>query len=324
MDIHQNLKTLRQASGLTQQQAADRVGLTRQAISNYERGRTRPDVELLARLAEAYGADLPAVLYGCSREQRLLRAGESVVVGGGQLHSYRLSAPGRPCLCPNIVFSEEVLAPLTGTVFQKYLRPLLSGPAISHVILSPLVPWQAEASRALFEVYGLLCGQPSILPPCPACPAVRPESSPCPELVVQQRLLQLFTLLYLRREELGRTPARRSGHRTQIRMQQMVRFIRCHYAEPLTLEQVAAAAGISRSEAGRCFQKYYRQSPMHYLLQCRLNAAQKLLQDDAIPVQEVAARCGFIDSSYFIKVFQKHLNLTPAAYRRRQAEKRKP
>lgn len=257
-------------------------------------------------------------------EQRLLRAGESVVVGGGQLHSYRLSAPGRPCLCPNIVFSEEVLAPLTGTVFQKYLRPLLSGPAISHVILSPLVPWQAEASRALFEVYGLLCGQPSILPPCPACPAVRPESSPCPELVVQQRLLQLFTLLYLRREELGRTPARRSGHRTQIRMQQMVRFIRCHYADPLTLEQVAAAAGISRSEAGRCFQKYYRQSPMHYLLQCRLNAAQKLLQDDAIPVQEVAARCGFSDSSYFIKVFQKHLNLTPAAYRRRQAEKRKP
>lgn len=98
-------------------------------------------------------------------EQRLLRAGESVVVGGGQLHSYRLSAPGRPCLCPNIVFSEEVLAPLTGTVFQKYLRPLLSGPAISHVILSPLVPWQAEASRALFGVYGLLCGQPSILPP---------------------------------------------------------------------------------------------------------------------------------------------------------------
>lgn len=74
MDIHQNLKTLRQASGLTQQQAADRVGLTRQAISNYERGRTRPDVELLARLAEVYGADLPAVLYGCSREQRLLRA----------------------------------------------------------------------------------------------------------------------------------------------------------------------------------------------------------------------------------------------------------
>ena len=79
MDIHQNLKTLRQASGLTQQQAADRVGLTSQAISNYERGRTRPDVELLARLAEVYGADLPAVLYGCSREQRLLRVLKTAV-----------------------------------------------------------------------------------------------------------------------------------------------------------------------------------------------------------------------------------------------------
>lgn len=69
MAIHQNLKHLRQLSGLTQQQVADRVGLTRQAISSYESGRTRPDVEMLSRLAEIYGTDLSGVLYGVSWEQ---------------------------------------------------------------------------------------------------------------------------------------------------------------------------------------------------------------------------------------------------------------
>ena len=37
-------------------------------------------------------------------EQRLLRAGESVVVGGGQLHSYRLSAPAVPVCAPTSSF----------------------------------------------------------------------------------------------------------------------------------------------------------------------------------------------------------------------------
>ena len=38
MTVHQNLRDLRQISGLTQEEAASRVGLTRQAISGYESG----------------------------------------------------------------------------------------------------------------------------------------------------------------------------------------------------------------------------------------------------------------------------------------------
>lgn len=39
MNIHQNLRQLRQMTGLTQQQAAEQVGITRQALSGYESGR---------------------------------------------------------------------------------------------------------------------------------------------------------------------------------------------------------------------------------------------------------------------------------------------
>lgn len=70
MTIHSNLRQLRLACGMTQEQVAEKLHLTRQAISSYESGRTRPDVETLLRFAELYGTDLDAILYGAGRAQR--------------------------------------------------------------------------------------------------------------------------------------------------------------------------------------------------------------------------------------------------------------
>ena len=73
MSISNNLKRLRQEQNLTQEQVAERLGVTRQAVSGYESDRTRPDVDTLMRLAEIYGTDLDGVLYGREREQKTLR-----------------------------------------------------------------------------------------------------------------------------------------------------------------------------------------------------------------------------------------------------------
>ena len=51
MAIHDNLKQLRTASGMTQEQVAEKLHLTRQAVSNYEAGRTRPDIDTLMQRA---------------------------------------------------------------------------------------------------------------------------------------------------------------------------------------------------------------------------------------------------------------------------------
>lgn len=73
MTISQNLKDLRRLSGMTQEQVARQVGLTRQAISSYESGRTQPDLDTLARVAEVYGAEITDVLYGAGPRQKALR-----------------------------------------------------------------------------------------------------------------------------------------------------------------------------------------------------------------------------------------------------------
>ena len=48
-------------------------------------------------------------------EQITLLKGESILISGGQLHRYNAAMPDEPCLCPNIIFSSEVLAPMTST-----------------------------------------------------------------------------------------------------------------------------------------------------------------------------------------------------------------
>lgn len=73
MTIHETLRQLRQASGLTQEQVAQQIGLTRQALSSYESGRTRPDIETLMALAEIYGTDLEGLLYGQEKQRKAVR-----------------------------------------------------------------------------------------------------------------------------------------------------------------------------------------------------------------------------------------------------------
>lgn len=57
-DIGKKLKDLRRSKKLTQEQAAERLGLTRCTVSNYECGRRSPHLTDLQRLAEFYGVGL--------------------------------------------------------------------------------------------------------------------------------------------------------------------------------------------------------------------------------------------------------------------------
>lgn len=72
--INETLKQLRLDRGMTQEQVAERVGLTRQAVSSYESGRTLPGVDILERLATVYEVELTDIIYNQSKSLRLYRA----------------------------------------------------------------------------------------------------------------------------------------------------------------------------------------------------------------------------------------------------------
>ena len=63
-DMGKNIKDLRQERGLTQDELAERLFVSRQTVSNYELGRTRPDIDTLEKLAQVLETDMNTLLYG--------------------------------------------------------------------------------------------------------------------------------------------------------------------------------------------------------------------------------------------------------------------
>lgn len=69
--ISKNIKQLRQERGMTQDDLAQKLFVTRQAISSWENDRTQPDVHMLGKLREVFGVSIEELLYGKKRNTAL-------------------------------------------------------------------------------------------------------------------------------------------------------------------------------------------------------------------------------------------------------------
>jgi len=92
-------------------------------------------------------------------------------------------------------------------------------------------------------------------------------------------------------------------------------YVERNYAFSLSLAMTARHLGISSNYLSQLFRNEYGLTFSEYLTEIRLDAAARLLRDGKMQVAEVASRCGFSDSSYFIRVFRAHFGETPKNYR---------
>lgn len=80
-DVGKNIRALREAKGLTQEQLAHMLYVTRQTISNYEMGKSKPDVDMIRNIARVLDTDANALLYGTPDLQRKRMAWKGFWVG---------------------------------------------------------------------------------------------------------------------------------------------------------------------------------------------------------------------------------------------------
>lgn len=93
-----------------------------------------------------------------------------------------------------------------------------------------------------------------------------------------------------------------------------VRYIEHNYSQPISVSDIAASAGISRSHLYRLFVQGLGITPNEYLVQYRINTASELLREKQINVSEAAYSSGFSDPLYFSRVFKKIKGVTPSKY----------
>ncbi|OUP18394.1 hypothetical protein B5F29_11350 [Lachnoclostridium sp. An196] len=63
-NIGKNIRILRTEKKMTQDELAEKLFVSHQTVSNYERGKTHPDIETLMKIANILGTDVTALIYG--------------------------------------------------------------------------------------------------------------------------------------------------------------------------------------------------------------------------------------------------------------------
>ena len=92
-------------------------------------------------------------------------------------------------------------------------------------------------------------------------------------------------------------------------------FVDARYAEPITVADLAAAAGLSRAHFSRMFTKTFGESPRAYLQSRRLERAAALLRYTDRSVAEICMMVGLQSIGSFTTSFARVFGKPPAAYR---------
>ncbi len=97
-----------------------------------------------------------------------------------------------------------------------------------------------------------------------------------------------------------------------------------HYADPLDLDALAAAAGVSKYHFLRCFSVTYGKTPARYLTERRIERAQDLLRSTNLTVTEVCGLVGYSSLGSFSSRFTQLVGVSPSAYQAKYAERGAP
>ena len=234
----------------------------------------------------------------CDEAEFLLHEGEMIFVNTNVLHKLKRGQKDTPCRINSLLFTPELVSGFPQSIIQqRYIAPLIRCATLTEILLKSDVPWQKTAIQRFVEAFEAFVSDRYGY-----------------EILVQVELMQmLLTILENMQDRVCETDL--VQNKDSVRIKQMLGYIHDHYAEPLTVSQIAAASAISESECYRCFRKVLDSSPIDYLLQYRIRAAAGMLSGSDMSISDICFATGFNSPSYFAKVFRQELLMSPRRYR---------
>ncbi len=92
-------------------------------------------------------------------------------------------------------------------------------------------------------------------------------------------------------------------------------YLESNFLRPLSLAEIAGAAGVHRVHLSREFRRYFSTTVGEFLRRKRIEHACHLVSTTHIALAEIAMTCGFSDQSHFSATFRRQVGLTPARFR---------
>ena len=229
-------------------------------------------------------------------EEEILSAGEGIFTNKGVIH-YSIGR-SNPCRYILFRFPERFLYFYPGSPAERLTRQITEETGIALIPLFSSIEWCSEALLLLQKLADL---------------EEKKETNPQYEYDVLANLAEIWQII-LRHADIG-APAAEDP--VSIRMRQFLEYIEENLEQEISLEEMAASAGVSKTEVLRCFHKTLQTTPYSYVMEVRLAKAADLLAQTGLSVGEIASRTGFNQQSYFGKRFKEKTGMTPLEYRKR-------
>lgn len=233
-------------------------------------------------------------------------AGDIIFCNCGALHSgEKPSGCDSDCVYTSITFDPKLIYGYNGsTIFEKYVDALSNDFSCFgfYIKKDSGIPWQEEFSDLVSGVIN-------------AAEAADDGF----ELAVSSGLAMIWRLFYL----YGAPAARRDSHpksKNFGRIRDIISFIEHNYPDDISLEDIAASVGFSRSECSRIFKSTMGVALFSFLQEYRIRKSLSYLSDTDTPITEIAGLVGIPDSNYFSKVFSRVEGCSPREYRRRTSQ----
>ncbi len=162
-DIGKNIRDLRVRGGMTQEELAGKLFVTRQTVSNYETGKTRPDLDLLIKIAELLDTDANTLLYGVPRLPIPERRKKSILLSSGLLLVLLLLSVILHPWCDSLFRTKYIALPhyLLAQIFDPIFMLILGWWSV-HLIsfflrITPLQQsWVKKLRVAFLSLLGLI------------------------------------------------------------------------------------------------------------------------------------------------------------------------
>jgi len=230
----------------------------------------------------------------------VFRQGEGFYINTNVLHSMESADPMTPVTWDSHMFHAVFLGGVYRSIFEtKYMDPVLKNRKVELVEFRGETDDQRRLLHLLQQVS-------------------REQDDEYREFLTRNTFSQIWLLLMREITALEKSASFLKPV-SQERIQIMLSFIHQHYREKLTLDQIAAAAMVSKRECLRCFQTCIQKTPFAYLIDYRIQMAERLLSSSALSITQIALETGFSNSAYFTKIFKEQRGITPSQYRCKKA-----
>ncbi|EGO65943.1 AraC family transcriptional regulator [Acetonema longum] len=235
--------------------------------------------------------------YYTSKGKTVFPAGSGGLINSNILHMTRAQDSMNTVQFLHIFDTSFIAGKQGSRMEQRYITPIIAAPQIEIIALYPDHLAQIQLLNKIHESFNLS------------------ES----DFGYEMKLRAILSDIWLHLLTMSLSSLEKKGHYNKIndKIKLMMIYIHEHYAEKISIAEIAAAAFSSERECFRAFRHCLHMTPAEYIKSYRLQMACSMLAESRESITGISHACGLGSSSYFGQVFREHIGCTPIEYRKK-------